>query len=89
MSCTICHGHPNCPCCEKEPKMITCPDCNGEGKVYYVGDCIVTKQIYDTVLALVPKACDYLLCELCHGKGKVEEEEYEPDPDERYDSRND
>lgn len=88
MSCTLCAGYGgSCPVCEEEPKMITCPECNGEGMFYYVGEELVDKQTYDKVKLLVPKACGSIKCESCDGEGKIEEEPYEPDPDEYYDRK--
>lgn len=33
--CEVCHGHPNCPVCSPEPRMIECAACQGQGYVWY------------------------------------------------------
>ena len=34
MSCDICHGMPNCPCCSDAKDFETCERCNGEGWIW-------------------------------------------------------
>ena len=34
MSCDICHGHPNCPCCSDSDDFETCETCCGDGFVW-------------------------------------------------------
>lgn len=78
MSCPVCEGHPGCPCCATEPRMITCPDCNGTGYTYYNenGD-EITEHEYDNLPA---KSRDKDTCDQCEGVGEIEYE-YEPDYD--------
>ena len=36
--CEVCHGHPNCPVCSPEPRMIECAACQGEKETCSVCD---------------------------------------------------
>ncbi len=96
MACSVCNGHPNCPCCSPEPNMIECPSCGGKGKYYYAYDyendreVEVTETAYaclpaneDIARSLNQNYCqsEVVECEVCNGEGVIEYE-YEPDYDD-------
>lgn len=97
MSCSVCNGHPGCPCCTPEPTMIECPTCGGKGYFYYAYDIENDREIECTEAAYecLPMTEDDAraktqhycrgekeVCEVCDGTGEIE---YEPDYEPEYD----
>ena len=78
--CSICNGHPGCPCCSSDAPTYSmpCPICNGKPNTYLDAEGEeITKEQYDL---LTPKQRNIEPCELCEGKGEVEyQNEYEPE----------
>ncbi len=56
MSCAVCCGHPGCPVCSPEPRMIDCPECGGNGCFTY----------YEEGEEMMQE------CECCQGEGMIE-----------------
>lgn len=80
--CEVCHGHPNCPVCGPEPRMMQCPDCGGAGYTYYDEDGDkITEAIYNQLPA---KQRERIICDRCEGTGEIEDD-YEPDYERDYD----
>nr|DAO68735.1 MAG TPA: DnaJ-like protein [Caudoviricetes sp.] len=78
MSCSVCYGHPGCPCCQPEPNMIRCPECNGVGSIFYdIDGERITQEQFDK---LSESERDKERCPECDGEGEIEYE-YEPDYD--------
>lgn len=71
MSCSVCNGHPGCPCCAPEPRTTTCPACNGTGETYYNenGDRISEEEYK----ALPTDQRDTDTCEECDGLGYIKD----------------
>jgi len=70
MSCNICHGHPDCPCCQSEGTTAPCPTCNGTGYDNYydaTGE-EITKERYDTLSPSERMADE---CVTCDGAGEI------------------
>lgn len=87
MSCSICNGHPHCPCCEEEVKMEQCKECKGKGYR-------LCNECDEDVPATFKEGDEYACygcectitridCETCNGTGEVEVEPYD-DSDDRY-----
>ena len=61
MSCDICHGHPNCPCCSEDVEIEECELCEGEGyyyiQFYYRNDEPIEKIFTPSEMAKMPKKC--------------------------------
>lgn len=79
MSCPVCNGHPDCPCCTIEPRMLLCRECDGTGYIYYNEDWNEIKA--EQYKQLPPKERDKVVCEKCDGYGEIEDD-YEPDYDD-------
>ena len=96
MACSVCNGHPNCPCCSPEPNMIECPSCGGKGKYHYAYDYENDREVEctETAYQCLPENEDcarqlnqnyskgsIVECDVCNGEGVIEYE-YEPDYDD-------
>lgn len=94
MACSVCNGHPNCPCCSPEPIIIERPSCGGNGKFHYAYDYENDKEVEvtETAYACLPANEDIartlnqnycqsevVECNICNGEGMIE---YEPDYDD-------
>lgn len=79
--------------------MITCEECNGTGYILYDGCGDEVLEVYHkenskkACTLLGGGKCDCVICKdtcgICSGSGEVEEESYEPDPDEEYERKRD
>lgn len=96
--CDICNGHPGCPVCSPEPRMIECAACQGQGFIWHKYDLEanreteVTEEEYNALPVDEDEAIEKGLrfcqgeketCSVCDGTGEVEDDElYEPEWDD-------
>lgn len=96
--CDICNGHPGCPVCTPEPRMIDCAACQGHGYTWYKYDLEqdreteVTEEEYNALPVDEDEAREKGLrfcqgeietCSVCDGTGEVERDDlYEPEWDD-------
>lgn len=83
MSCSECHGLPNCPICGDEPKTYTavCGECKGAGKFYIstVDDSEISAGQYAELPECTKARYEVVDCIECNGTGEMELELEIPD----------
>jgi len=73
MSCDICNGRPNCPCCSKEPETETCELCDGKGQILIDVNGDMPGEEYN------PDDYTSVTCPYCDGDGVIYLKDYEQD----------
>lgn len=67
--CSICNGHPDCPCCHP---VINCERCEGEGTIYFIDNKEVTKAHYLEMQEINDELnFDETKCPVCGGAGAI------------------
>ena len=93
MSCSECHGLPNCPICGEEPKTYTavCSECKGAGKFYTstVDDSEISSKQYAALPESAKTRYEVVDCIECNGTGEMELKLEEPDIMDYYHQKND